>query len=588
MRSKMLAVVLCAPLSWSTAGAQVDPCRTDQVQLNSGFEHAPGGGGAVYPIGAQDAWYQILHDPDPGTTEPRPAGVIQKHPAWANPDPNSQWLGAYPGSFASINGFYVFQVCFCLREGFRDVVLTLGAKADDAVSVYLNETLNDVITSTATPILAAGDGYTSPSITTVQFTDQSLFRPGQNCLMFRVENLGAVAMGLDSLVTVTAPGGFLEDMSCCSNGAIVSGQKWNDLDGDGVRDAGEPILANWPISIAPGGSTTTDSNGYYYFQGLSAGAHTVSEGSQAGWVQTFPTGGVHNVNLGLNSATGNLDFGNTFRPCGEITGESIVCVPDEHGWSGCYDYTFTFQNTSGVTVNYVLIPDANISPNVVPVNPPVPDGGTSGPITVRICPPADGTTGCYPIRMVLADRFLEECCTLETCVELPDCDCVQFGEAEVIGPDANNDYSVTFNLTNLTPDMVEHMFIVPEPPGGFTVSPDYIDLPTLLPGQTTAPIKFTAGPLTPGQTYCVRVSIHVEDLSECCSQVFCFTAGQTPNGGTGCAVDLNGDGVVNFFDVTVFLATFTSQSPLADWNGDGLMNFFDVQAFLLDFTRGCP
>ena len=55
-----------------------------------------------------------------------------------------------------------------------------------------------------------------------------------------------------------------------------------------------------------------------------------------------------------------------------------------------------------------------------------------------------------------------------------------------------------------------------------------------------------------------------------------------------CPADLNGDGVLDFFDISVFLAAFSSQNPIADFNNDGLFNFFDVSAFLNAFTQGCP
>ena len=51
---------------------------------------------------------------------------------------------------------------------------------------------------------------------------------------------------------------------------------------------------------------------------------------------------------------------------------------------------------------------------------------------------------------------------------------------------------------------------------------------------------------------------------------------------TACPADLNADGSLNFFDVSVFLST------MPDYNNDGGFNFFDVSAFLTDFTTGCP
>ncbi len=55
-----------------------------------------------------------------------------------------------------------------------------------------------------------------------------------------------------------------------------------------------------------------------------------------------------------------------------------------------------------------------------------------------------------------------------------------------------------------------------------------------------------------------------------------------------CLADLNGDGLLNFFDVSAFLAAFAAQDPAADFNGDTFFNFFDVSAFLIEFGAGCP
>lgn len=58
--------------------------------------------------------------------------------------------------------------------------------------------------------------------------------------------------------------------------------------------------------------------------------------------------------------------------------------------------------------------------------------------------------------------------------------------------------------------------------------------------------------------------------------------------GTGCPADLNGDWMLDFFDVSIFLTAFMAQDPLADFNGDGVFNFFDVSVFLTAFIAGCP
>lgn len=49
-----------------------------------------------------------------------------------------------------------------------------------------------------------------------------------------------------------------------------------------------------------------------------------------------------------------------------------------------------------------------------------------------------------------------------------------------------------------------------------------------------------------------------------------------------CAPDLNGDGTLDFFDVSFFL------SNTVDFNGDTVFDFFDVSLFLQAFGNGCP
>lgn len=54
-----------------------------------------------------------------------------------------------------------------------------------------------------------------------------------------------------------------------------------------------------------------------------------------------------------------------------------------------------------------------------------------------------------------------------------------------------------------------------------------------------------------------------------------------------CPYDFNGDGVYNFFDISIFLSAFAAQDSLADLNGDGAYNFFDVVEIVGGFTLGC-
>ena len=101
----------------------------------------------------------------------------------------------------------------------------------------------------------------------------------------------------------------------------IHGTKWNDLDGDGVQDPGEPGLADWSIMLDQGNDGTfdlvssTDVDGNYWFTNLIPGEYLVAEELEPGWVQTFPDGdGSHIVNLAEGQIVTDIDFGNSLSP----------------------------------------------------------------------------------------------------------------------------------------------------------------------------------------------------------------------------------------------------------------------------------
>ena len=50
----------------------------------------------------------------------------------------------------------------------------------------------------------------------------------------------------------------------CSSAGIVCGFVWNDANGNGIQDAGEPVIENAVVTLGDQ-SKATDSNGYYEF-----------------------------------------------------------------------------------------------------------------------------------------------------------------------------------------------------------------------------------------------------------------------------------------------------------------------------------
>ncbi len=55
-----------------------------------------------------------------------------------------------------------------------------------------------------------------------------------------------------------------------------------------------------------------------------------------------------------------------------------------------------------------------------------------------------------------------------------------------------------------------------------------------------------------------------------------------------CAADFSADGVLDFFDVSVFIERMNARAISADLNSDGAWDFFDISAFLVAFNAGCP
>lgn len=54
-----------------------------------------------------------------------------------------------------------------------------------------------------------------------------------------------------------------------------------------------------------------------------------------------------------------------------------------------------------------------------------------------------------------------------------------------------------------------------------------------------------------------------------------------------CRADINGDGHLNFLDISTFLAAYQMQEETGDFNNDEHFNFLDISAFLESYSLGC-
>ena len=103
------------------------------------------------------------------------------------------------------------------------------------------------------------------------------------------------------------------DAGYIKTGAQIGDFVWEDLDGDGVQDAGEPGISG--VSVALNGTTgngtainlttTTDAAGLYLFNNLIPGDYTVTFTTPAGYTITYQNQGADdNIDSDISQTTG--------------------------------------------------------------------------------------------------------------------------------------------------------------------------------------------------------------------------------------------------------------------------------------------
>ena len=120
----------------------------------------------------------------------------------------------------------------------------------------------------------------------------------------------------------------ISHISACYDvsGATVRGTKFDDSDGDGQKESGEPGLAGWRIFVDLDGDGTYDdgtgadpeepsgvtgSDGTYQIDGVPAGTYSIREVGQSGWRCTAPSGCAYsNETFADGQEKTGKDFGN--------------------------------------------------------------------------------------------------------------------------------------------------------------------------------------------------------------------------------------------------------------------------------------
>ncbi|MBI3765125.1 MAG: hypothetical protein HY277_01310 [Ignavibacteriales bacterium] len=207
----------------------------------------------------------------------------------------------------------------------------------------------------------------------------------------------------------------------------IHGMKYEDNNGNGVKDPSESGLSGWKIVAKSGGvtySTLTDTAGNYWFMNLTPDTYRIEEVQQPGWMQT---GGqpYYVLNLAAGQSILNIDFGN-FK-LGEIYGMKFNDIngnkakdpgePGLAGWTICAEGTpdsrppdvfptsggvdFLGSTWANVVVNFLKPPLDALGPIVL---------CAAGPTTINRANPSGSTAN---------DSMLTEITLLELTGTLP-------------------------------------------------------------------------------------------------------------------------------------------------------------------------
>ena len=253
----------------------------------------------------------------------------------------------------------------------------------------------------------------------------------------------------------------------------------------------------------------------------------------------------------------------------------VECIVDENGLTGDYAIQVEVINWSDHDVHYLMIPDASVSPNMIPFSPMLSSGQAmivdlvvSGSAYEWVCVP-----------LVFFDVEGEECCTSEVCFELPECDCAILNEVSVeCSQDLPGVIEVSFTLPNLTADVVEHVFVLPEPGSGTIITPSHIDVPSLPPfgSVVIGPVQVQTTTVA-GALETLFIGLHNATFNECCAEPLVF---EVPDCGAGLVLgDLNADGTVNGMDMALLIGSWATSGP-GDLNGDGVVGGQDLAILL--------
>ncbi|MFO1064621.1 MAG: SdrD B-like domain-containing protein [Pirellulales bacterium] len=250
-----------------------------------------------------------------------------------------------------------------------------GDRGLAGVIVYIDSNNNGSLDSGEPQTLSSADLFYTPSTDEAGDYSFTHLAPGTYVVRSILPDALSATPVSETIHTVTIT--TAEDKTGVDTKAVyrpneIHGVKYEDLNGNHVRDASEPGVEGATIFVdlnrnnlkdAGEPETKTASDGTYSFSGLASGAYVLREETQAGYTQTGPdtVGGILWPTGTSNPAVGNvspdhitqsLGVGDSYRTTVSLT------LPGSGGITNLVDVFLLFDDTGSFTNNSPIVRSA--------------------------------------------------------------------------------------------------------------------------------------------------------------------------------------------------------------------------------------
>nr|WP_175265962.1 SdrD B-like domain-containing protein [Methanothrix thermoacetophila] len=316
----------------------------------------------------------------------------------------------------------------------------------------------------------------------------------------------------------------------------VSGYKFNDLNGNGNWDTGEPGIEGWTIYLSDGTttiSTTTGSDGSYSFTNLPAGKYTITEEERAGWSRTLPADlGSYEINFDgeEDRSVADQNFGNvqTVQPQAKL---AITSTPQDPCSNTPVVVTVSCENLQGDLCGSIASMTLYYDSSSVEMTK-----GSNGRWTATVPGQSAGTTlSVYAVPKDSQGNFIESIGTTAT-VEITWVDCAidieKTADRETVEPGDTITYTLTVKNTG-SATINDATVVDTLPPGTLYKSAD--PEPS---GVSGSVVTWNLGALEAGASVVITLTATVE--SDVCTRQS-FTPSDEQNQKRGLAPPVTGE-----------------------------------------------